>query len=315
MMPPSPSAASERRPMRRPPAWLHGLFAVLPTPMAAGGDLDLPSLDRVVEHYLDGGATGLVPASIAGEGDLLDDAERRQVIERVVRRSAGRAPVVVGVLEERTDSALAQARVAADCGASGLLVKPPFGDAQSVLAHVDAIARALRLPIVLLDNPKFGALLPVSLVQTLVDTVPGVCGIKLEEEPTPGKMARVRAALGPRIRIFGGLGGLHCLRELEQGADGFFTGHPQPQHLVAAIAGWRRGDRDAAAAAYAALRPTAMREREDPAAMIGLRKTILRDAGVLRDAAVRRREEHGIGRTLSCDRPPDRSGRGARNTA
>jgi hypothetical protein len=52
---------------------------------------------------------------------------------------------------------------------------------------------------------------------------------------------------------------------------------------------WRRGDRVAAAAANALLLPTALREREHPATMISQRKTILRDRGVLRDAAVRLR--------------------------
>ena len=273
--------------MDRIPAWLHGLFAVLPTPMVAGGSLDLESLDRVVDHYLGGGAAGLVPASIAGEGDLLDEAERRLVIQRVVRRSDARAPIVVGVLEDGADNALAQARIAADCGASGLLVKPPVGDAQTVLGHVGAIARSLRLPIILLDNPAFGASLPASLVQTLVDTVPEVCGIKLEEEPTADKMAQVRSLLGQRIRIFGGLGGVHCLRELEQGADGFFTGHPHPDHLVAAMACFHRGDRAGAAAAYEALLPVARREREHPSTMISQRKVILHKLGVLLDAAVR----------------------------
>jgi len=273
--------------MDRIPAWLQGLFAVLPTPMVAGGSLDLESLDRVVDHYLGGGAVGLVPASIAGEGDLLDEAERRLVIQRVVRRSGGRAPIVVGVLEDQTESALAQARVAAECGASGLLVKLPAGDAQAVLGHVGAIARSLRLPIILLDNPAFGASLPVSLVQTLVDTVPEVCGIKLEEEPTADKMAQLRALLQQRIRIFGGLGGVHCLRELEHGADGFFTGHPHPDHLVAALACFHRGDRAGAAAACEAVLPVATREREHPATMISQRKTILRELGVLREAAHR----------------------------
>src|ERR1700756_1665078 len=103
------------------PIWLHGLFAVLPTPMVADGGLDLESLDGVVEYYLAGGAVGLVPASIAGEGDLLDESERRHVIQRVVRRSAGRAPVVVGVLANNLADALTQAGIAADCGAGGLL--------------------------------------------------------------------------------------------------------------------------------------------------------------------------------------------------
>lgn len=269
------------------PSWLHGLFAVLPTPMAADASLDLESLDHVVDHYLDGGAVGLVPASIAGEGDLLDDAERRLVIERVVRRANGRAPIVVGVLDDHTDSALAQARTAVECGASGLLVKPPVGEARDVLAHMSHIARSLHLPIILLDNPLFGAALPPSLVQTLLDEVPEVCGIKLEEEPTADKMARVRRLLGPRIRIFGGLGGVHCLSELDHGADGFFTGTPHPEHLVAVMRCFGRGDRAAAAAANELLLPIAMRERAHPAAMIGLRKTILRDCGVLRDATVR----------------------------
>ena len=271
------------------PAWLQGLFAVLPTPMLADGSLDLDSLDRVVDHYLGRGAVGLVPASIAGEGDLLIEAERRLVIERVVRRAAGRAPIVVGVLDDDTGSALAQARAAADCGASGLLVKPPVGDSRGVHAHMAAIAQSLHLPIILLDNPQFGATLPPSLVQTLVDSVPEVCGIKLEEEPTAAKMAQVRHLLGPRIRIFGGLGGVHCLSELDGGADGFFTGYPHPEHLVAVMHCFRRGDRAGAAAANAVLLPIATREREHPAAMIGLRKTILRDCGVLRDAAVRPR--------------------------
>ena len=274
--------------MNVPPTWLHGLFAVLPTPMAEDTSLDLPGLDRVVEHYLAGGAVGLVPASIAGEGDRLDAAERRRVIERVVQRAAGRAPVIVGVLDDDTAHALAQARAAAACGAAGLLVKPPAGaGAPAVCAHVAAIAQALHLPIILLDHPKFGGALPASLVQTLAATVPEVCGIKLEDEPTPAKMARVRALLGGRIRIFGGLGGVHCLAELAHGADGFFTGCPHPAQLVQVLACWRRGEHAAAAAAYEALRPLALREHEHPAAMVSQRKTILRDAGIIGTATVR----------------------------
>jgi len=271
------------------PAWLHGLFAVLPTPMVEDGELDLESLDGVVEHYLAGGAVGLVPASIAGEGDLLDEDERRRVIQRVVRRAAGRAPVVVGVLADRLADALTHAGVAANSGADALLVKPPLGEGQDVLTHVSAIAQSLRLPIILLDNPKFGASLPLALIQRLLDTVPEVCGIKLEDEPTADKMAQVRALLGDRIRIFGGLGGVHCLHELERSADGFFTGTPYPEHLVEVMSCWRRGDRLAAAAANALLQPTALQEREHPATMISQRKSILRDRGVIRDAAVRLR--------------------------
>lgn len=276
--------------MSGPPAWLQGLFAVLPTPMLADGRLDLDSLDRVVDYYLECGASGLVPASIAGEGDRLEEGERQLVCQRVVERSRARgrvAPVVAAVLETDTEAALAQARAAAAWGVDGLLVKPPFGPAQAMEDHFSEIGRALRLPIILMDYPQEGPKLPPPLIARLVDAAPELCGIKLEDEPTAAKMACLRVGLGARIRIFGGLSGAHCLEELEQGADGFFTGCARPDLLVRAMASFRAGDRRAAADACEALRHVVRRERADPGGWIARRKAMLCELGVLRHATVR----------------------------
>jgi 4-hydroxy-tetrahydrodipicolinate synthase len=273
--------------MVTPPAWLKGLFAVLPTPMVAGGGLDLASLDRVVDYYLEGGASGLVPVSVAGEGDRLDEAERRCVLQRVVQRARSRVPVVAGILSDGTQAALAQVDEALQCGVDGLLVKPAGGDAHAVVEHFRVIGRSARLPIVLLDYPPATVPLPVELIGLLAECVPEVCGIKLEDEPTDIKMGRLRAAVGQRLRIFGGLSGAHCLRELEQGADGFFTGCPQPELLVDTIARFRAGDRADAALAFESLRGVIARERQRPSAMIAQRKAILCELGVLREGATR----------------------------
>jgi 4-hydroxy-tetrahydrodipicolinate synthase len=273
--------------MHAPPAWLKGLFAVLPTPMVAGGGLDLESLDRVVDYYLEGGAAGLVPVSVAGEGDRLDEAERRSVMQRVVQRARGRVPVVAGILADATEAALAQVESAAQCGVDGLLVKPAGGGAQAILDHFRAIGRAARLPVVLLDYPPATPRLPVELIGMLAECVPEVAGIKLEDEPTDVKMAGLRAVVGQRLRIFGGLSGARCLRELASGADGFFTGCPQPQPLVQTMACYQDGDLAGAALAFESLREVIARERQRPAAMIAQRKAILCELGVLRDDATR----------------------------
>jgi len=273
--------------MSNVPTWLSGLFAVLPTPMAADGALDLESLDRVVDYYLAGGASGLVPVSVAGEGDRLDEAERQAVIQRVVERSKGRAPVIAGVLDTDLEGALTQARMAAAWGIDALLVKPPMGPARAILDHFSEIGLSLRLPIVVLDHPADGPLLSLSLIRELVDGIPEICGIKLEEEPTAIKMAALRSLVGSRIRIFGGLGGAHCLEELEHGADGFFTGCPLPRLLVKAMENFRAGDRAAAEAACSALRHVVQRERAYPGAMIEQRKAVLRELGVVRETTVR----------------------------
>jgi 4-hydroxy-tetrahydrodipicolinate synthase len=270
-----------------PPAWLQGLFAVLPTPMVAGGALDLPSLDRVVDYYLAGGAAGLVPVSVAGEGERLDEAERQCVLRRVVERSDGRAPVIAGILATGTEEAAAQACSALQCGVDGLLVKPVHGGEQPVIDHYATIARATHVPIVVLDYPAAGPRLPVESIAALAECVPEVCGIKLEDEPTHLKMARLRSLVGQRLRIFGGSSGAHCLAELEHGADGFFTGCPQPELLVETMARFRRHDASGAAAAFEQLREVIARERQHPGAMVGQRKAILRELGVISDATTR----------------------------
>lgn len=273
--------------MSVPPAWLKGLFAVLPTPMVAGGGLDLESLDRVVDYYLDGGASGLVPVSVAGEGDRLDETERRDVMQRVVLRARGRVPVVAGILADGTEAALAQVDGAMQCGVDGLLVKPAGDGAQAIVEHFRAIGRSARLPIILLDYPPATPRLPVELIGLLAECIPEVAGIKLEDEPTDVKMARLRTVVGQRLRIFGGLSGAHCLQELEHGADGFFTGCPHPELLVQTMARFREGGRAGAAVAFESLREVIARERQRPAAMIAQRKAILCEMGVLRDGATR----------------------------
>lgn len=271
------------------PDWLRGLFAVIPTPMRPDGELDLASLDRVVDHYRAGGAAGLVPVSVAGEGDLLSAAERRLVVRRVVQRSAGRMPVLVGVLQGNTEAALAQAGEAAGCGARGLLVLPPRTQPEDICQHFSAIARAVDLPMVVLDHPRLCPPLPPALLQVLAAAVPQVCGIKLEDEPTPPKMAQVRTLLGPRLRIFGGLSGAYCLQELAHGADGFFTGLPCPGHLVAAMDRFHAGDHPGAAAAFAAMQPAIRQERDNPGGMITQRKALLCAEGVIACASTRLR--------------------------
>jgi 4-hydroxy-tetrahydrodipicolinate synthase len=193
----------------------------------------------------------------------------------------------VGVLQAQTGAAVAQAQEAAACGAWGLLVLPPRVAPAGIVDHFDSIARAVSLPLVVLDHPRLCPPLPPALLQALAEAVPWVCGIKLEDEPTPPKMARVRALLGQRLRIFGGLSGAHALQELAHGADGFFTGLPRPGHLVAVMARFHAGDPQGAAAAFAAMQPAIQQERQNPGGMITNRKALLCAEGVIAHATSR----------------------------
>jgi 4-hydroxy-tetrahydrodipicolinate synthase len=78
------------------------------TPFQDDGALDLPGLDALVDWYLDAGSAGLFTVALSGEMYEMSDDERLTVARRVVRRAAGRAPVVAsatfgGALERQAD--------------------------------------------------------------------------------------------------------------------------------------------------------------------------------------------------------------------
>jgi len=102
-----------------------GVIVPLVTPFDDDGALALDGVGPLVEFVLAGGVTGLVAAGTTGEGYALDLDERRAVIEAVMAAAAGRVPVLVGVGGTATREALAQARLALECGADGLMVAAP----------------------------------------------------------------------------------------------------------------------------------------------------------------------------------------------
>lgn len=272
-----------------PIASFAGLFPVLVTPFTPTGAVDDVSLDRLIEHFIEQRACGLVAASVMGEAARLDERERRHVVTRVLARAGGRVPVVAAILERDIDRASAAARRAEDMGAAAVLVAPP-GPADAlagVASHFQAVAAASRLPIVILDAPSItGVSMSVEFLARLSAEIASVRAVKLEDSPTPTKIEGLRAATSGRMRIFGGLGGLHCFHELERGADGLMTGYAYPEHLVAILDAVRDRRIEDAAAYYARWLPLIAYEAQ-PAIGVALRKEILHRRGLIACATVR----------------------------
>src|SRR5262245_17543987 len=71
------------------------------------------------------------------------------------------------------------------------------------------------------------------LLARIARQVPAARTIKIEDPPTPSKIARMIAAAGEtRISVISGLGGVYFLEELMAGAAGVMTGFAYPEVLV-----------------------------------------------------------------------------------
>lgn len=83
-----------------------GSIVALVTPMHADGQVDWPALDRLVEFHIKEGTDALVAVGTTGESATLDTAEHCAVIERIVKTTAGRRPVIAGTGANSTSEAI-----------------------------------------------------------------------------------------------------------------------------------------------------------------------------------------------------------------
>jgi len=260
-----------------------GLFAVLPTPFATDGSLDLASLARLADATLEAGATALTALGFMGEANELDESER-DAVARTIRASAVGTPVIVGVSGESHDLIGRRACTAVDLGADGLMISPaadvPLADA------VEAAATA-GVPIIVQDYPAAsGVELEAGDIAEVARQQPLVVGAKVEAPPTSGKIAEIRR-LAPNLGVVGGLGGLFLIDELRAGATGVMTGAAVPDRLTGVLRTFP-SDPGSAERDWLALLPLLRLEAFAPF-NLAARKEVWRQRGVIASAFCRRR--------------------------
>ena len=95
---------------------MNGAYTALFTPFTKDNKVSVGMLEQMVDFHLSQGLRGFYLTGSTGEGFLLSEAERKLVVETVVKANRGRGKVIVHVGCVATDDAVKLARHAADCG-------------------------------------------------------------------------------------------------------------------------------------------------------------------------------------------------------
>lgn len=213
---------------------LKGLCTITLTPFQENGALDEESLRHLTEFYINLGVHGMTILGIMGEVQKLTENERLRVMEIVMEQNADRVPVIVGCTANSTDVAIYLSRKAEQAGATAVMIAPPQNvkNEALLLEHYSRIAASISLPIVLQDEPvTTGVILSPDFIARLVESVPSIQYIKLEEAPTTIKITKILERTD-KLKVFGGLGGVYFYEELKRGASGIMTGFAYPELLV-----------------------------------------------------------------------------------
>jgi 4-hydroxy-tetrahydrodipicolinate synthase len=170
-------------------AGLRGTLAAAFTPLKNGGsELDLDAIAPYVEFLLAGGVDGILALGSAGEGILLDVAERQAVAERYLEVIAGRMSLAVHAGAVTTAMTATLAEHAASIGATGVaVIAPPYFSysEDELLEHFAAAAAAcFPVPFYVYEYAaRSGYVIPVSVIERLRDRAPNLRGMKVSDTP------------------------------------------------------------------------------------------------------------------------------------
>ena len=204
----------------------NGVIPAITTPFAADGTVDHAFLAKHAGMMMDAGCTGIVPLGSLGETATLSGAEKKAVLETVVKAVAKRGAVISGIAALSTDEAVVAARAAAEAGCKGIMVLPPYvysSEWREMKHHVAAVIRATALPCMLYNNPiAYKTDFVPAQVAELARELPNLVAIK-ESSADVRRIAAIRALLGERLHILVGVDDM-IVEGVAAGATGWIAG-------------------------------------------------------------------------------------------
>lgn len=235
-----------------------GFGVALATPFLADGALDEDGLARLVQRVVAGGADFLVALGSTGEAAMLDDAERRRVVE-LVEQHRGDAMLVVGSGQSGTSGTIAATLEAQHIGAEAALVAvPPYTKPTQagIVAHFRALHEAAPgMPVIVYNVPSRTGVNLTAETMAELWKLPNVVALK-ESSGDLVQIQRIATQLPPGKLLFAGDDAL-LLPTVAVGGHGVVSvaGNVVPEAMRELLTAARAGDLEAARARSADLLP------------------------------------------------------------
>jgi 4-hydroxy-tetrahydrodipicolinate synthase len=197
-----------------------GVWLPIVTPFA-DGEIDYAGYERLVDHYVRAGVTGLIPLGTTGESPTIDEAEAEALVERTVAIVKGRVPIVVGVGGNDTRKVVKAVKWLQHHDVQGILSVCPYYNRPSqdgMREHFARVAEATDRPILIYNIPyRTGVNLANETLLALA-RIPNIAGVK----DSSGNIAQSLELLRQRPEGFAVLTGedAYFYTMLAHGGDG-----------------------------------------------------------------------------------------------
>ena len=160
---------------------IRGSIVALVTPLLPNGQVDYPTLRKLIDWHIAQGTDCIGVVGTTGESPTVNVEEHCEIIRVAVEQSAGKVPIMAGCGANSTAEAIELAQFAQKVGANCQLQVVPYYNKptqEGQYLHFAAIAEAVDLPVILYNVP--GRTVADMSHETVLrlSKVPGIVGIK-----------------------------------------------------------------------------------------------------------------------------------------
>ncbi len=183
-----------------------GSMVALITPMTTTGNVDWPSLRRLVDFHLQEGTDAIVAVGTTGESATLTMTEHCMVIKHVVDQIHGRIPVIAGTGANSVHEAVELTEAAQRVGADAWLLVTPYYNKptqEGLYQFHKLLAETVRIPQILYNVPGRTACDMSNVTVERLSDVDNIIGIK----DATGDVERARDLVqrcGDRMAVYSG---------------------------------------------------------------------------------------------------------------
>ena len=203
-----------------------GVMPAITTAFDEHLNVDHGFVTRHAQWLVANGCSGIVCLGSLGESATLSFDEKIAIVRTMVAAVSPAKPVVAAVSALSTAEAMRIAKGAADAGAQGLMILPPYvyqGDWRETRAHIEAVLGATSLPAMLYNNPvAYGTDFTPEQIAELAERSANLAAVK-ESSTDVRRVTAIRALSGDRLSIMVGVDDA-IVEGIEAGAVGWVAG-------------------------------------------------------------------------------------------
>lgn len=202
---------------------MNGVIGVINTPFTDSNEIDVPSLKRYVDYYIENGVVGFLVPAIAAEVNKLTYEERNLIVETVVEHVNGKVPVIGGASAEDQYKRIEYVKRLNSIGCDGVLVNINFVDEESFIKQIDEISNEEPGFLVIQDWDFHGYGIPIETIVKIFESNEYFKSYKIEVVPAGVKYTEIIKATGGKLHVSGGWASSQMIEALDRGVNAFMS--------------------------------------------------------------------------------------------